>query len=298
MAKEKETTMYKLAEHLSKIMAIDCDLGCEIFCVEGDMHTAFHTNQMTDTLDCYTFTIIDRGRMTLIHNGKEVSLASGDIYCYTPGTECTVVSCTHGFRSFVLMADAMLTLSSPIVRMMIHATYFSELMVGEHKMHLKADDARHLTGIIRSIIGYQRRPHRFRVSAINTLYTLFLLDLMDIQEKTAYRPHFSERTEQLFIEFIQLARLHFIEHRDLAFYAHRLNITPVYLSRIVKRVSGHTVVNYLNHLVLMEAMHQLLGTDLTIAKIAECLHFADQSSFTKFFIRMRGVGPKKFRTRK
>ncbi len=72
----------------------------------------------------------------------------------------------------------------------------------------------------------------------------------------------------------------------------------MYLSRIVKRVSGHTVVNYLNHLVLMEAMHQLLGTDLTIAKIAECLHFADQSSFTKFFIRMRGVGPKKFRTRK
>lgn len=120
---------------------------------------------------------------------------------------------------------------------------------------------------------------------------------MDIQERSIRQGRYSERIEQLFTDFIQLAHQHFIEHRNLAFYADRLHITPIYLSRVVKSITGDTVVAYLNRLLLMEATYQLQTTEASINQIAENLHFADQASFSKFFRRMRGMGPKEFRKR-
>ncbi|MBQ2673862.1 MAG: helix-turn-helix domain-containing protein [Prevotella sp.] len=45
-----------------------------------------------------------------------------------------------------------------------------------------------------------------------------------------------------------------------------------------------------------EAVYLLLHTDLSITQIAVRLHFADTPTFTKFFVKMKGVNPKKFRT--
>ena len=214
-----------------------------------------------------------------------------------PGTACTIVSGTDDYRSICLLADENLTLSSPIVRLMTHATYFSIMILDEHKLALSPTDAHHLVGIMRQILNYQQKPHQFKRDVLNTLYTLFLLDLMDIQERSIRQGRYSERIEQLFTDFIQLAHQHFIEHRNLAFYADRLHITPIYLSRVVKSITGDTVVAYLNRLLLMEATYQLQTTEASINQIAENLHFADQASFSKFFRRMRGMGPKEFRKR-
>ena len=54
-------------------------------------------------------------------------------------------------------------------------------------------------------------------------------------------------------------------------------------------------MDYINRMLLMEASWLLQSTDLNIAEIAERLHFADQSSFGKFFHRMKGVSPKEYR---
>lgn len=54
-------------------------------------------------------------------------------------------------------------------------------------------------------------------------------------------------------------------------------------------------MDYINQMLLMEASWLLQSTDLNITEIAEHLHFADQSSFGKFFHRMKGVSPKGFR---
>ena len=289
--------MYQLAEFLHDVVGFDCEPDCKILCRENRLDETFLTNNMNDTLACYTFTIVTHGHLSLIHNGSEVHLSAGDLYCYIPGATCTIVSGTDDYRSICLLADENLTLSSPIVRLMTHATYFSIMILDEHKLALSPTDADHLVGIMRQILNYQQKPHQFKRDVLNTLYTLFLLDLMDIQERSIRQGRYSERIEQLFTDFIQLAHQHFIEHRNLAFYADRLHITPIYLSRVVKSITGDTVVAYLNRLLLMEATYQLQTTEASINQIAENLHFADQASFSKFFRRMRGMGPKEFRKR-
>lgn len=59
--------------------------------------------------------------------------------------------------------------------------------------------------------------------------------------------------------------------------------------------SGRTVVSYIDRLLLMEAVYLLRNSDMSVTAIAEHLHFASQSSFTKFFVRMKGESPLAYR---
>ena len=74
-----------------------------------------------------------------------------------------------------------------------------------------------------------------------------------------------------------------------------LFITTTHLSRIVRQITNHTVLDYINQMLLMEASWLLQSTDLSIAAIAERLHFANPSSFGKFFSRLKGTSPKAYR---
>lgn len=127
------------------------------------------------------------------------------------------------------------------------------------------------------------------------LYAVFLVDMQNVQEKAIAHRQVPQRVEEIFIEFNRLLPRHFIEHRDIAFYAGKLCITNDYLSRIVKRVSGRTVVDLINQMLLMEASYLLRASSLNISEIAERLHFAEPAAFTHFFTRLKGMSPRDFR---
>ena len=130
------------------------------------------------------------------------------------------------------------------------------------------------------------------------LYATFLLDMQNAQQHTITHHQIPPRVEEIFIGFIRLLPLHFAEHHDIAFYASRLHITPVYLSRVVRQVTGRTVIDYINQMIVMEASFLLRTSPMSITQIAERLHFADTPSFSKFFLRMKGVNPRRYRMEK
>lgn len=94
---------------------------------------------------------------------------------------------------------------------------------------------------------------------------------------------------------MQLLPHHFMEHHDIGFYASELFITTTHLSRIVRQVSGRTVIDHINQMLLMEAQWMLRSTDVSVTEIAEHLNFASQTGFTRFFKRMKGMSPKEYR---
>jgi len=65
-----------------------------------------------------------------------------------------------------------------------------------------------------------------------------------------------------------------------------------------KKVSGTTLVAYLNHLRVASAARLLRETDQPIAEIASQVGFSDQSHFDKRFKRSMGTSPRDFRAGK
>ena len=106
------------------------------------------------------------------------------------------------------------------------------------------------------------------------LYAVFLLDLQNAQRRAIVHRVVSQRVEDLFISFIRLLPHHFAAHHDIGFYASALNISTVYLSRVVRQVTGRTVIDYVNQFLVMESSYLLRTTAMSISQVSDRLHFS------------------------
>ncbi len=290
--------MYSLREAL-KIFLGD-NLPAEgwddsMYCLEMNATTALRTNETQGFITCYAFILVEKGWMTILYNGRELTFYPNDFYTYSPGLPVTVRASSEDFHGLCLMADEHIVIEEPIVHDFAHIATLPVVQLREPKQTLPADAARHLAEKMREITHYQLSDHIYKAEVLRMLYAIFLLDLQNVQDRTIVHRQIPQRVEEIFIGFIRLLPDNFIEHRDIPFYASRLCISPVYLSRVVRQVSGRTVMDYINHMLLTEASFLLRTSKLSIAQISDRLHFSDTPSFSKFFSRMKGLSPRAYR---
>ena len=292
--------MYKLRDFLTSVLSLSPDdvVSNELYCTEGNTKRTFLTNQMQETLAGYTYTLVHDGWLELLYNDRMLTLQKGDLLIYSPGVQVRIINGSKNYHCVCLMIDEQAALEIPGVRNVIHTAYQPIAELGRPVIHLDDEQAAHFWQHMLEIIRYLHSDHRYLYEALRTLFTQFVLDLMDAMAQNIGPGHMSERATELFIAFMQLLNQHFIEHHAIGFYADRLHITNIHLSRIVRQVTGRTVVDYINQMLLMEASWLLQTSDLSIAAISERLHFSDQSSFGRFFTRMKGINPKRYRMEK
>ena len=129
----------------------------------------------------------------------------------------------------------------------------------------------------------------------HTFYIL-LYEVYGLSKKYAVPfHHHVTRKENLVKNFTQLVQKQFKSQRNVNTYAEQLSITPKYLTETVKEITGKTAGEIIDDFVLLEAKLLLDNPALSIAEIADELHFSDQSFFGKYFKRHAGVSPKEYR---
>ena len=273
------------------------DWDGKLLIVDTNAHNSLvETNALPGTVAAYGYTIVLQGWMTMLYNGREVRCTKDDIIIYTPGITISILAISNDYRGICLVADKDFVFESPTMRDAIRAAYLPTVELSEPRLPLAEDDIQHLMQLMGIIRRYLLSPgHPFRSESLRTTYGLFLLELTAIQERAIRDRRYPKRVEELFFDFLRLVPIHFAEHHDVAFYASRLCITPRYLAQIVRDVSGRTVVDYINQMLLMEASYLLQQTSLPIVEIAYRLHFSETASFTSFFTRMKGMNPREYR---
>ena len=272
-----------------------CEDDLKVFCCTTDAHITFLANRLQDTMACYTYTLVLQGWLTIAYNKQQFTLTKNDLYPYAPGMPMRIIAASDDYRGICLLADETFTLRSSNMHSAIRAAYFSLVEQTEPKLQLQPADAAHLENLMRLALYYLRAPLPQHDESLRLLYNLFLNDLTATQERSIDRHRFPKRVEEIYLDFLRLLSQHYAEHRDIAFYATELCITTTYLSRIVRQVSGRTVVEYIDQMLLMEAAWLLQTTTLSVAQIADRLHFAETASFARFFRRLKGCTPKEFR---
>jgi len=271
------------------------DWDGKVYCTPSNAEMTMQTNLTQGFLSCYTFTLVTEGWLTMNYNGIEIHLTKGDLYIYSPGLSVTILSISQDYRGYCLMVDEHTTLETPSIRDMVSMAYLPIVQLSEPKLSLPQETAALLESRMREIINYLHSDNTYKQQVLRMLYAIFLLDLQNAQDRIIVQRHVPQRIEEIFIGFNRLLPLHFVEHHDIGFYADQLHITSDYLSRVVKRVTGRTVIDYINQMLLMEASFLLRTSKLSIAQIGQRLNFADAPSFTKFFSRLKGMTPKECR---
>lgn len=96
------------------------------------------------------------------------------------------------------------------------------------------------------------------------------------------------RKEKLCWQFWELIGKHCLKHREVAFYANCLNITPFYLSQITKQFFNDSPKTLINRQVILEIKALLMHTSLSVNEISIKLHFDDPSYLCRYFKRETG----------
>jgi AraC-like DNA-binding protein len=98
------------------------------------------------------------------------------------------------------------------------------------------------------------------------------------------------------MQFLQLVKLHYREHREVGFYADKMNLTAKYMTTLVKKASGKPAIQWIEDYVILDAKAQLSSTVNTVQQIAFDLNFPSQSLFGRYFKRAVGMSPSDYRS--
>ncbi len=112
-----------------------------------------------------------------------------------------------------------------------------------------------------------------------------------------YRPDEikSRRVRELFNEFMHLLERDFKLSRDVNYYAELMNITPKYLTNIVRKVTGHTPKEIIDQYVILQLKLHLHISTQNIKEIVWEYHFTDVSFFCRYFKKHTGRTPQEYR---
>jgi AraC-like DNA-binding protein len=88
---------------------------------------------------------------------------------------------------------------------------------------------------------------------------------------------------------------HFREHRTVAFYARRMGYSESTLNRACRVATGQSAKVLLDRRLAMEAARLLVHTQASVAEVGHSLGYTESTNFVRFFVRMVGVTPLKFR---
>lgn len=140
--------------------------------------------------------------------------------------------------------------------------------------------------------------HLFRNEMLGSLLTAHILDLYDIHAReNKALVQVPERAMELLRRFVgMLYDGEYREHRDLAYYASRLCITPHYLSEVCRDTCGRPATYWIDRFTMQEITHLLACKELPLAEIAERLNFSSLSYFSRYVQKRLGVSPSTYRS--
>lgn len=250
--------------------------------------------------DDYSFLLCTHGVLSVRENSRLYSVKKGSILFCVPnnkvGWRCDVNSDFVLFKvSKKFFGEFLLTGENLISLQKARLTPVVELDSQEYTKLLKVMDS--VKYIIEDADNSTCGVNAY-VSAVKMLWHLIFKSLMRVNAKDIhYQEGVSCREIDLCSRFMELLYLNYRTIHSINFYASKLCITPHYLSMVVKNITSISPRDWVQNVLIEDAMCDLKFTNKTIKEIALSYNFSDQSAFGKFFKRMTGLSPLEYRRR-
>jgi AraC-like DNA-binding protein len=160
---------------------------------------------------------------------------------------------------------------------------------------LTGETAAVLEGQIERLAGIAGKASPYQTARLSASLAALLYDLRESHEHRGEVMHSSDLCRDLICRFDDLVGEHFATHHSVEEYAQLLHVSADHLSDEVKTRTGRNARDVIAARVVVEARHLLSHTPLSIAEIADRLHFSEPTHFTRFFKRHSKQTPREYR---
>ncbi len=144
----------------------------------------------------------------------------------------------------------------------------------------------------------QREGHPYRAEICRSNLTTLIYEVAAVYEhQHVITKNKQTRKQELNMLFQNLVFNKYKKHRNVQYYADELCVSSKHLTESIKEVTGKTAGDWIDDAVILEAKVLLRNHEISIAQIAEEIHFPDQSSFGKYFKKQTGFSPSEYRVK-
>lgn len=129
------------------------------------------------------------------------------------------------------------------------------------------------------------------ISLMEDLLTSVTLPGTDLNQKPA-----RQSADRLYQRFSTLLIESKPKAREIRWYADALSVSPNYLARVVKQISGRSTIEWINEAVMTDVRTMLIHSDESIKEISVRLGFNNPAFFGKYVKKHSGLTPKHLRS--
>ena len=247
--------------------------------------------------EVFCILLCTRGEISVSVDLNRYDIRRNTLSVIRPGSKLMVHTCRN-FAVRCIVFDPAIQLHTPIpasdvadLRLKVMQNPVLHLAAGE-RLRL-----RRLFFAFHAVAGSSLNSALGRI-ALQHAIAVLLYSISDLlQRKAQPRPGRSAHTrkDEYFCRFLHLLSQYFMLERSVAFYAEKMNLTPKYLTTVIREVSGKTASECIDDIVVQEACHRLSSGGHSIQQIAYSLNFPNQSFFGVFFKNKTGISPSSYR---
>ena len=287
--------MYQISDLYSKSWKRDLKNFSGIVAETITCKDASWLEDYIETFSFYAFTLVISGNIRIKYDGGNIDLKKDSFHLYLPGSEFSVIEVSEDYKALCIIADESYIIDLPYMEKLLVMTYSPSLLKLKGLIQLNEENYGRLFKLLLLIEGYSRTGLKYSNDCIKEIFSALVYDFSGIMELNKTERIATENLEGIFFKFFQLLKENFRTQHEIRYYSNKLGITPEYLSRIVRKIAGKTIMHFLDRMLLTEASRQLIHSDISIGELAIYLNFATSASLSKFFKNHKGISPLKYR---
>ena len=290
-------------KHLSQGSIVNDNLSDDLFVAEMHYETKMDIIEYPCRFHGYMAFFCIKGEFEVEINLKKFTIRKDSMFIYTPGNIVRVTNIDPQEKEsvhFVVVAISEDLMSS--TRFDFSKLYNESLRLLESPCVVINENERELCrkyfDLIQEVSKMRMPNMRESVAAlISSIF--YLMGAMWTDRLTAAKKNGGEevstRSKIVLEDFLMLIRDYHTKERSLSFYADKLYLTPKYLSKLIKSVSGKSAHEWIDSFVILEAKNLLKYSDMSIKSIVYELNFPNQTTFYRFFKTKTGMTPSEYR---
>ncbi len=240
--------------------------------------------------------ICTAGKIQVEYDSQRITLHEGDLFLVVPGSVLSDYMISPKFDCKLLAIKP----SEVMVSRELHTMVINSMLyIKPHPVtRLTETDAEDVFAYYNLICRRIRQTeHRYQNGEVRSLINAFLMRIVGIMDRGL---DFTETVssvhgDQLVEKFVWMVDEDCGRNRLVEYYADRLNITPKYLSTLVRNSLNRTPTDVIKVVTMKEIERRLRYTDDSIKQISHAMNFPNASFFGKYFKQHSGMTPNSYR---
>lgn len=226
----------------------------------------------------------------------------GVLFCMAPGQVLRIEfkkGVTHDPSGWMILIHADFLWNTPLAKTIKQYEYFSYEV--HEALFLSDKEETMITGIAR----YMEQEYHSSIDKFSHSVIIAQLELLLTYTDRFYQRQFLTRkmashqlvgrVDDILADYINSEALAGQGLPTVAYLAGQVNVSPGYLSELLKVLTGRTTQQHIHDKLIEKAKEQLSTTSLSVSEIAYALGFEHLPSFSKLFKAKTNLSPLAFR---